>query len=101
MTAWLRSAAMILGFALGIAFSAPVAASQQLETETFAVERMTCALCPITVRKAMEDVAGVQSVTVDYDGRTATVVFDATETTAAEIAEASGRAGYPARPLGE
>ncbi|KGF71070.1 mercury transporter [Hoeflea sp. BAL378] len=57
---------------------------------------MTCALCPVTVRKAMESVEGVRLVTVDFDARTATVVFDPSKATIGSIATASENAGYPA-----
>ncbi|GAB4124161.1 MAG: hypothetical protein Kow00104_08590 [Rhodothalassiaceae bacterium] len=62
----------------------------------FAISNMTCALCPITVKKAMEGVAGVKSVAVDFDAKTATVVFDPAVTNADAIAAASTNAGYPA-----
>lgn len=68
------------------------------QTATFAVENMTCATCPITVRRAMAGVEGVRSVEVDFDTRTATVVFDPRVTNPAAIAAASTNAGYPARP---
>jgi mercuric ion binding protein len=66
-------------------------------TTTFAIRNMTCALCPITVRKAME---GVKSVAVDFDAKTATVVFDPSATNADAIASASANAGYPASVRG-
>ncbi len=75
---------------------APSTAAER--TVTLAVDGMTCAACPITVRKAMERVPGVKSVSVDLAARTATVVFDPTATTPAEIAAASANAGYPASP---
>ncbi|MCB1747187.1 MAG: heavy-metal-associated domain-containing protein [Gammaproteobacteria bacterium] len=65
---------------------------------TFAVEKMTCAACPITVRKAMERVEGVKSVAVDFDAKTATVVFDPAVATPDQIGAASTNAGYPASP---
>ena len=65
-------------------------------TATFAVENMTCALCPVTVKKAMEGVKGVKSVRIDFDAKTATVVFDPSKATVAAIAAASTNAGYPA-----
>ncbi len=74
----------------------PAAAHER--TVTFAVGNMTCALCPVTVKKAMERVAGVRSVAVDFNTRTATVVFDPSLASAAEVAAASTNAGYPARP---
>ena len=76
-----------------------ISAAQAAETEqtaTFDVPGMTCALCPVTVRKAMEGVAGVKSVTVDFAARTAPVVFDPSVTTAEAIIAASANAGYPA-----
>lgn len=68
-----------------------------METQTFAVENMTCALCPLTVKKAMAGVEGVRSVDVDFSAKTATVAFDPAVTTAEAIAAASTNAGYPAR----
>lgn len=70
------------------------------QTITFAIENMTCGLCPVTVKKAMEGVTGVKSVTVDFEAKTATVVFDPSATSAADIAAASTNAGYPAKPAG-
>ncbi len=69
------------------------------DTQSFAIEKMTCAMCPITVRKAMERVDGVQSVTVDYDTKTAIAVFDPAKTSAKAIADASTDVGYPATPI--
>ncbi len=66
-------------------------------TVTFAVDRMTCKMCPITVRKAMEGVDGVFDAKIDYDNKTATVTFDDERTTPDEIAKASTEIGYPAK----
>ena len=76
-----------------------VAAQTNEVTRSFAVENMTCPACPFTVKKAMARVAGVSSVTVDFAAKTATAVFDATVTTAQEIAAASADVGYPATPV--
>lgn len=75
-------------------------AAAREQTVTFTVENMTCALCPVTVRKAMEGVAGVKSVAVDFKAKTAAVVFDPSAVSAADIATASTNAGYPAKPAG-
>jgi len=69
------------------------------QTVTMSIEKMTCALCPITVSKAMERVDGVQEVDVDFDSKMATVTFDDSKTTAAEVAQASTDVGYPATPI--
>ena len=37
------------------------------KTVTLAVQNMTCPLCPITVKKSLEKVAGVSAVQVDFD----------------------------------
>lgn len=63
---------------------------------TFTVDKMTCAACPITVRRAMQRVDGVKHVTVDFDAKTATVTYDSQVTNAEQIGESSGRYGYPA-----
>lgn len=75
----------------------PVVAAEQ--TVTMDIEKMTCALCPLTVRKAMERVDGVHDVEVDFDSKIATVTFDDSETTASAIAQASTEVGYPATPV--
>ena len=81
-----------------LAGSAAVQIAASERTATFAVENMTCALCPVTVRKAMAQVKGVKSVKIDFDAQTAMVVFDPAVATPAQIAEASKNAGYPANP---
>lgn len=75
--------------------AAQVATNEQ--REVFAIENMTCALCPVTVKKAMEGVAGVKSVAIDFEAKIATVAFDPARATIASIAAASTNAGYPAR----
>ena len=37
---------------------------------------MTCAVCPITVKKALEKVPGVTNAKVDFDKETASVTLD-------------------------
>jgi periplasmic mercuric ion binding protein len=74
------------------------AAEAAQASASFSVENMTCATCPISVKKAMMRVAGVTSVDIDYGAKTATVVFDPALTTPEEIAAASTDVGYPATP---
>jgi mercuric ion binding protein len=70
--------------------------SAQQATASFAIDKMTCATCPISVRKAMKRVDGVKSVKVDFKTKIATVVYDPAKTTPAQIAAASTKVGYPA-----
>ncbi len=71
-----------------------------VRTVIFVVDNMTCALCPITVKSAIRGVKGVQSVEIDFDAKSATVVFNPSVTTTKAIATASTNAGYPARVSG-
>jgi len=63
---------------------------------TLDVQNMSCGVCPITVRKALEKVPGVTEMRVDFDGKTATVHFDPDKTTINELTKAPTDAGYPA-----
>jgi len=65
------------------------------------IENMTCKMCDITVRKAIEKVDGVTEATVDYETKTAQVTFNPEKTTAMKIEEASTMAGYPAKLIKE
>ncbi len=87
---------VFLAIVFGVGLSAALPAISAEQTVSLNIERMNCALCPLTVRKAMERVDGVQHVDVDYDTKTATVTFDDSNTTSAEIAQASTDVGYPA-----
>ena len=73
--------------------SAHAATEQQ---QIFTIKNMTCALCPVTVKKAMEGIDGVKSVSVDFEAKTASVIFDPAATTIDAIATSSTNAGYPA-----
>ncbi|HEY2122272.1 MAG TPA: mercury resistance system periplasmic binding protein MerP [Chthoniobacterales bacterium] len=66
-----------------------------LQTVTLDVKNMTCAVCPITVKKALEKVTGVTSATVDFDKKTASVTFDPDKANPATLAKATLDAGYP------
>lgn len=77
----------------------PGVSATALHQTIFAIENMTCATCPITVRKAMEGVAGVSAVEVDFAAKTARATYDPKRTTAAQIAMASTNAGYPAHAV--
>lgn len=96
---------IVLGAFTGLTIFPTVQAGNTPESQTvisektaiFAIEKMTCAACPITVRKAMEGVDGVSKVTVNFSKKTATVTYDPTTTTVENIGSASTYAGYPAR----
>jgi len=79
--------------ALASALTAPAWAATQ--TVTLSVPGMTCAACPITVKKALTKVDGVKKVEVSYEKLAAVVTFDDTRTTAEALTKATENAGYP------
>lgn len=73
------------------------AAAPATQTVTLAVENMTCAACPIAVRKALQKVPGVTNVKVDLDAKTATVTYDPNRTQVSALTKATTDAGYPSK----
>src|SRR3546814_13894427 len=72
-----------------LAAQAAPAQAAAVQKTTFSIENMTCAMCPVTVTQAMNGVAGVKSVTVDFAAQTATVIYDPATPTVAAIPTAS------------
>ena len=84
---------ILLAIVLSLSAQAAWAAEQ---TVTLGIQNMTCALCPITVSTAIKGVNGVSSVDVNFEAKTATVVFDDAVSDVGAVAQASTDAGYPA-----
>jgi mercuric ion binding protein len=82
---------------LGQLVISPIYASDeaQQKTVTLSVEGMTCPVCPITVRTALERVPGVNNAEVDLDTQTATVVFDPGTANVEALTAATTNAGFP------
>ncbi len=66
------------------------------KTIVLEVKNMICELCPLTVKKALERVSGVQAVEVDFASKTATVTYDPAKTQPEALIQATTDAGYPA-----
>ena len=84
-----------LMFAVCLALSSVAVAADVIETVTLEVQGMTCAACPITVKKALKKVPGVTDVKVDYKSGVAEVNYDPKKTSPDELAKAITTAGYP------
>ena len=82
-----------LASVLVLAVSPVFAAATQ--TVVLDVQNMTCELCPITVKKSLEQVQGVVSAKVDLDKRTATVQFDPDKAAPTVLVKATTNAGFP------
>lgn len=87
-----RSLFAVLAFAAA-GFASPAGAAQK--TVVLSVPAMNCAACPITVRKSLEKVAGVEKVKATLEPPEAVVTFDDAKTAIDKLMEATKRAGYP------
>jgi len=74
----------------------PTPAQSYSQSVILDVQNMTCAMCSITVRKALQGVKGVQSAKVDFGSKTASVTFDPQKTNTEALIKATTNAGYPA-----
>jgi len=82
---------------IAVLLALPVAAlAGGPQTVVLDVQKMTCALCSVTVQKALEKVPGVAEAKIDYDHKTATVKFDPDKASPAALVKASTNAGFPA-----
>ena len=59
------------------------------------VPGLTCAACPITVKRALTQVDGVTEVEVSFERREAVVTFDDDKTDVRVLTRATENVGYP------
>jgi len=86
--------AVIVG---ALAASAAFAAEK---TITLAVQHMTCAGCPGTVKASLQRVPGVTNVVVSAEDKTAVVTYDDSKAGVDALVKATTNAGYPSAPKG-
>ncbi|USU18556.1 mercury resistance system periplasmic binding protein MerP [Paraburkholderia fungorum] len=86
---------ILIAVLVATALIASSALAEGLRTVTFDVTNMDCAVCPITVRKALEKVPGVTSAKVDFASRCAEMVFDPRQASVDALTNATADAGYP------
>lgn len=68
------------------------------QTASYRIGGMTCEACAKHVEHAVQQLPGVQAVTVSYDQGTAQVRFDAVKSPAAQVAQAINGTGYHILP---
>ncbi|MDD3577043.1 mercury resistance system periplasmic binding protein MerP [Halothiobacillus sp.] len=78
-----------------LVFAFTDAALAAVRTVTLSVPGMYCAVCPITVKKALEKVPGVSQVNVSFEKKDAVVTFDDAKTNIKALEDATFEAGYP------
>ena len=65
-----------------------LAAVGKIETASFTIEGMSCAvMCASKIQKELTNADGVQKATVDFEKKTATVEYDAGKTTPEKLVE--------------
>lgn len=80
-----------------VALSAVVAPGwAATQTVTLSMPSMTCAACPITVKKALSKVEGVSRVEVTFEMREAVVTFDDARARVQTLLTTTENIGYPA-----
>ena len=87
--------AMLVAVAAVCALTVPAWASPK--TVTLSVSGMTCPVCPITVKKALEKVSGVSKIDVEYEKKQVVVTFDDSKTNIDALVKATTNAGYPSQ----
>ncbi len=65
------------------------------------VEGMTCETCPITVRKVLTRLDGVEEARVSFDPPVALVKYDPQKVTVDDMMAVTANVGYPAKPRSE
>ncbi len=83
----------IAGFAFLMVAATPVWAATQ--TVKLSVPDMSCPACPITVKKALSRVSGVEKIIVSLEKHEAVVTYDDNKADISKLTEATELAGYP------
>ncbi|GAC33857.1 mercury resistance system periplasmic binding protein MerP [Paraglaciecola polaris] len=66
-----------------------------MQTITLSVPSMNCVTCPITVKKSLVNVDGVEKADVTYATKLAIVTYDDDKTNVEGLVNATSNAGYP------
>lgn len=89
----MKKISVIVALSVSSLFAATAWAANK--TVMLAVPGMTCAACPITVKKALNKVPGVAVVEVSFENKLAVVTFDDAKTNVEALTHATTDAGYP------
>jgi periplasmic mercuric ion binding protein len=85
----------IPSFVIALAATLSVPAWAATQTVTLSVPGMTCAACPVTVKKALSKVEGVEKIVTHFDQKEAVVTFDDAKTNVEALTKTTENAGYP------
>lgn len=96
----MRKLLIMLALSLFVLGSTTMAFAGEMKTITLSVDKMTCNMCPITVKKALRNLDGVSEVTAKYEGEGAgwaKVSYDPSKVAIEDLTFATEMAGYPSR----
>ena len=82
-----------LVFCVLLSISGVISAAEQ--SIILSVPGMNCPVCPITIKKSLQQVDGVKSVNVIYESKTAEISFDDKVTDIKSLMKATENVGYP------
>ena len=80
---------------VALATQALVALAAPAQTIRLDVQNMTCPICPITVKRSLEQLPGVSTVKVDLAEKMAIVTYDPDTVDPEALTKATANAGYP------
>lgn len=83
--------------ALALALLCVPAFAAEPKTAVLEVSGMTCSLCPVTVRKALERTPGVLEARVDLGEKRAHAKYDPQKTSPETLAQAVSDVGFPTK----
>ncbi|MFQ6605261.1 MAG: mercuric transporter MerT family protein [Fidelibacterota bacterium] len=72
----------------------PMAVNTNLREVVLDVPGMTCASCPVTIRKSLQRVDGVIEASASFEAKTATVRYDPSKISTRDLLKATRNAGY-------
>lgn len=83
----------LIAMMVGLGLAGGIAVAKEATAE-MKVPAMDCAACTVVIKKALTQTKGVKNVDLNVDKRTATVVYEDTQVTQAEIQKTIEKAGF-------
>lgn len=96
----MRKVLITLSVAVFLLAQIAVTLAGELKTIMLDIDKMTCNMCPITVKKALKKIDGVTEVIAKYEGEGngwAKVTYDSSKADINDLTFATEGAGYPSR----
>lgn len=78
-----------------LAIAQPSISNQETKTVVLSIPGMTCATCPITVKKALEKLPGVVQVKSHFKNKTVVVRYQPNQVSPKDLLDATKNVGYP------